>query len=254
MSLPNCDVPEVALQWILQYSCTSNVELAIFSNVNRSWRSVAYNVVKLMLTTAVTEELQDPIYRNEVEHHPLPNVINRSEKVNKFQYLSSLMLPDMAFEIVRKSLQMYTATGKSANDRNDSKTLGASTAFCLAWFHPKGIKMQTINLAEEEEDISSTSSSDDSSSEEDEWIYEEEEVRHFPGRNKKNGLYHNQKLSLHSKAPRSINPPLDNSKQQPEHNSQLKTCSYEWQGYRHATEVLKPFSYSTAFIRVRTRE
>ena len=197
---------------------------------------------------AVTEELQDPIYGTIVTPHLFSNVSNRSKKFRDFKNLSSLLLPDMAFEIVRKTLQRYTG-----NSENYTKILGMSTSFCLAWFHPKGIKMQTVNLAEEEEEISSTSSSDDSSSDEDEWIYEEKEIRHFSGRNKKNGQYYNHRLSLNTKGPRSMNLPVEENKQQPEQNALLKTCSYEWQGYRHATEVLKPFTYSTAFIRVRTR-
>ena len=248
MSPSTLQVPEVALQWILQYSCTSNLDLARFSNVNRFWRSVAYELLKDILTKVLQKELQDPIYQNVMKTPSGPIVNKLMMDMSDFRTLSSLLLPDMAIEIVRTSLQKCTKSiANSSKDRCVS-AFGSSTDFCLAWFHPKGIKIQTVNLAEEEEEISSTSSSDDSSSDE-EWDYEEEvDRRNSSGKSKVNGLYHHPKIPLCSLRLRHLQ--SDKSKQQLEEKSQLKTCSYEWQGYRHATEVLKPFGYSTSFIRV----
>jgi len=178
-------VPGVALQWILNYSCSSNTDLATLTNVCRPWREITLEYLKGHFD-ATLEGPQQKI-------HPL----------------QGLLLPDMALEIAKRRMTGMKMPSHLLEQESD--------AFCLAWFHPRGIKIRTVDLAENFEDSSSSSSDED-----------KDEMLSYKFHLKKA----TRKLKTRGKM-----------------SSEFKTTAEEWQGYRNATDVLFPFGYSTAFVR-----
>lgn len=111
---------DVLLQWLLENSTVSNVELAHLSNVSRRWR---YATKRAILEQAI-----------------------------KFECTSRLLLlPSMVRFIAR--------TNDSDEHKSDIGGASCSLeTFCAAWFHPECIQEQLISLhsksaAEEEEEI-----------------------------------------------------------------------------------------------------
>ncbi|GFH51280.1 hypothetical protein CTEN210_07756 [Chaetoceros tenuissimus] len=172
---------QIALSWVLNNNGLNNTELAILSNVSVEWRNVVLSEMK--------HTLQSLVYENHVSN------------------LKNLLLPDMGFEIVKRRLAEKNITNQIV--RNDSDS------FCLAWFHPRGIKIKTLDVAE---DFDESSSSDDD-----------------------NGVV-NFKSHLRNATSRLKNRKIKAS-------SEFKTVADEWQGYRNAMDILIPFGYATAFVR-----
>lgn len=182
----NSSVPNIALQWILNSSISNNSDLAILSNVCRQWRQNVLEYLKEGFAAAL-------------EGQP------------KYNALNGLFLPDMAFEIAKRRLIAMKMASPLLEQESD--------AFCLAWFHPRGIKIKTVDLAENYEE---SSSSDDEN--------ENEKMMSYK--------FHLKKATKRLKG-----------KSRRKMTSEFKTVAEEWQGYRNATDVLHPFGYATVFVR-----
>lgn len=179
-------IPNIALQWVLSCSVSNNSDLAILSNVCKQWRQNVLEYLKEGFAAAL-------------EGRP------------KYNALKGLFLPDMAFEIAKRRLIALKMASPLLEQESD--------AFCLAWFHPRGIKIKTVDLAENYEESSSSDDDDDN-----------EKTMSYKFHLKKG----TKRLSGKSRSKMS---------------SEFKTVAEEWQGYRNATDVLYPFGYATAFVR-----
>jgi len=194
------DGEKVALTWFLHNACTSNVELAVVSNVCRSWRDVASVTVASEAVALATGEKKTPeLAAGEEDNGTKSTEANRTLINHSFSSIRRLLITDMARELVvrqhqnnEKQSSKDTATTSATQDHNKEGN------FCLAWFAPSGIQTISVSLGE----------NDANDAEED----------------RKSGR--GRKVS----AGRNV------------------TCCSEWRGYRHATEVLAPFGYSTDFI------
>lgn len=186
LTVVNSTVPDVALEWILNWSCSSNTYLATMSNVCRQWRNIILEYLKGHFDAALEG----------------PRTMTRNP-------LKGLLLPDMALEIAKRRLTGMKCSSLLLQQESD--------AFCLAWFHPRGIKVRTVDVAENFEESSSSSSEGDK----DEMLSYKFHLKKASRKLKKRG-----KMSL-----------------------EFKTVAEEWQGYRNATDVLFPFGYATAFVR-----
>ncbi len=251
-------VPDIAIQWIVKYSCDTNSNLAAVSNVNRHWRSLVCEEVGAFLRGVHDNLISSPpatgnnnsnstrnrhskINSKESEQSQLqskqrsPSLSNNNNSnsnsnsnnytCDEYKHISNLLLPNMAIEVLRRSRSDYTRSAAA---------LDASSSFCLSWFPPEGIKVQPVNLNEcySDEDIFS---SDSSSSDDDENC----EINFYRQRlHQKANMNMNMNMNMHNKSGGRV-------------NDDDVPCSNEWQGYRGAMDVLLPLGYSTAFVQVR---
>ncbi len=208
-------VPQVSLLWFLAYSCTSNSDLASLSNVNKWWRQVTLK----FLRDAFRAEVQLRDY-DKYDH-------------NEYSQVLKLLLPDMALEIAKRRLSSMRYTSPFVSQE--------SSSFCLAWFHPKGIKIKSIDLTENYDDDMSASSS---------------AMSIFGSTGTGGGVSADtgaESLSAHLKSLRQATQRIRNAqglaRRRSKEEKTLCTVTDEWQGYQNATDVLHPFGYSTAFVR-----
>ena len=161
---------------IFQYYCTSNVDLAVFTNVNRRWRAVVLKYLKDGFKMAIEGRQSDRIY--------------------------DLLLPDMGLDIVKRRLGAMKLSPLVQRE---------SPLFCLAWFHPRGIKIQSLDLSQTF-DVNN----------------------HFEI---------DENYKKHLRKATNVLKKGSNTK------SVRQAVTDEWQGYQDATDVLLPFGYATAFVR-----
>ena len=108
--------------------------------------------------------------------------------------------------------ELVIRQGKYIN--SDDKRVGSTDGnFCLAWFAPSGIQITSVSIDDEEKNLDS-----------DEFKFDFAQKETKTSRKKSSGKNNNNSVS----------------------------CCREWRGYRHATEVLTPFGYTTSFVRVRS--
>jgi hypothetical protein len=176
-------VTDIAVFWILEHCSLSNFQLAVMSNVCKKWREI--------VTFHLKKHFQESLCSSRVNNN----------------YIRRLLLPDMALEIGKRRLMAMGMTCPSLELD--------SPCFCVAWFHPRGIKIKTVDLSETFND----------SSEED----------------KNEGLF-TYKAHLRKIREEKI-------QQKSKSSSEFKTVADEWQGYQNAMDVLLPLGYSTAFVR-----
>lgn len=179
-------VPDIAVHWMLDNGIMNNVQLAAISNVCRKWR----DIVSFSLKKALEETVNDSSLRKDNMH--------------------GLLLPDMALEIVKRRLVSMGVESPALLEMD-------SPCFCVAWFHPRGIKIKTVDLSETLDD---GSSSDDS-----------EKCEGIMSYN--NYLRKTRERFLHK----------------PKTSSEFKTVADEWQGYQNAMDILLPLGYCTVFVR-----
>ena len=198
-------VPDVSIKWILQYNCTSNVDLATLSNVNRRWRHMTLKYIQDVLKSVIEEEQEQEQEQKEEQE---------SSGVMSYPILG-LLLPDMAVEIAKRRLVSMNFTTSFLSRQ--------SSAFCLAWFSPGGIRLRTIDLSE---NLADDNDNDYSSSSTCDIATRLKQLRQATHR-----LKSNRSMTKMTKK-----------------SSNLQTVTDEWQGYQNATDVLKPFGYATAFV------
>ena len=202
-------IPDVAIQWIVQYSCETNSNLAAVSNVNRKWRALAHAVIRDMLSSVIDSS------KTSIDS----DVSESRISLTQYKYLSRLLLPEMALEIIRK----FHTTKQTDFLKNQNEA-----SFCLAWFPPEGIQVQKINVdAYSDEELFSSDGSDEFGKSSDD---DNEEMAFYRERLQQRA---NELKSGHF------------------NNGFITSCSHEWQGYRDAINVLAPLGFSTMFIQVR---
>lgn len=219
----------IALTWFLHNACTSNVELAIVSNVCRRWREVAAMAVvavvaadgngngngggrKIIDAPSLTSEPSLQFASSTMSIHPLHS-----------SCIQRLLISDMARELVvvayRQAKQCKQDksqnSGKQLTGRGNTNTEEGN--FCLAWFAPSGI--QTISV-----------SVDDGADDEIDCIEE------------------NNPPEFNERGKHKLNEKQTNGRKKDKTGNHVICCP-EWRGYRHATEVLFPFGYATCFIK-----
>jgi len=224
-------VPLVSLHWFLQYHCTSNSELASLSNVNRRWRQITLKYLKDSFKAKVEEAFE--IGRDaDVDKDTSHTCSTRNMNTSTCSYPSAilqLLLPDMALEIAKRRLASMNSCSPFVSQD--------SSAFCLAWFHPKGIKLRTIDLSENSYDENENSISSSAG------VGVGGTVTDLAA-----SLKHLKQATQRLKSG-SVSASGSALKSKQNNNLHLQTVTDEWQGYRNATDVLRPFGYSTAFVK-----
>jgi hypothetical protein len=117
------NVPNVAIKWLLDNSCTSNVQLAIISNVCRGWRQIVIDAV-------ASEALEMADSKTSKNH-------KRNDST-----LRGLIVVDMARSLVMRQRGLV-----------DTDTDGS---FCLAWFAPSGIQLSSVLLDDDSDESDET--------------------------------------------------------------------------------------------------
>ena len=270
-------LPRIAISWILRNDCTSNVQLAVMSNVCLSWREVALEVVAMEAfamanvvarktralpsarASSSSLEMTDQAEKDAMEESSGASIANPLPNTSLFP-IRNLLITDMAREMVVRQNWFYHNKELTA-DRLSSATASATVAssvvpaqdeprhylesnniegnFCLAWFAPSGIQITSVPVAEVEEE--STSDNGGHSFKYD-FASGVTSTDNLGGDslmgNGMNGQQRQQRL-LRKCSSVSAGQTVN------------VACSHEWRGYRHAAEVLVPLGYATDFIRVR---
>ena len=145
----------------------------------------------------------------------------------KLPSISKLLLPDMTLEIAKRRLTKMHATTPLIHQQPGE--------FCLAWLHPRGIKIRTIDLADDldadHHNDSSADSEDDADA--DAALSYKIHLKQHASRLKARCMPRAHRLRVRA----------------PSAASELQTVTDEWQGYQNAMDVLLPFGYSTVFVR-----
>lgn len=226
-------VPDIAIRWVLQYSCTSNYNLAALSNVNRYWRSVVASVLENFLDAAVAAGEMETNTNGNICKNVNGESLSRVNSIPpEYHHLSNLLLPEMTLEILRRcrgKVECSSNSNRNSSNSNRNRTNDRSTAlspsFCLAWFPPTGIKVHPVNLNRFSDEELSSSNSD--SSEED----ENDEINFYRQR-----LYHQRANAIQNR--------ISNNE------DVFENCCIEWTGYRNAIDILSPLEYSPMFVKV----
>jgi len=245
--------PDVAIRWILKYSCTTNSNLAVISNINKHCRAVTCDVIEEMLKAAQNQNLSSSptqITTKQLIQQKEEEEIKGNQKVvvtpsfSEYKHLSALLLPEMTLEILRQAKNNNNSRS-SANTVTPNSMIPPSSLFCLAWFHPTGIQIQSIdtNAQSDDEDHNCLSSSSSSSS----------SSKHN-GNEEFGGEYRHELWECRQKLQQNISrraQVLNNSGVIRGLNTNYElaqNCSNEWRGYRNAMDVLLPLGYKTYFV------
>ena len=232
----------IIVRWMTLY-CSSNSELATLSNVSRSWRKI------------VSETLI--------------NLHNRSESDPKQYPVEHLLLPCMAQDLSnRRRNQLVSSNGGDAesNKRNNDE----NSTFCLAWFAPKGIQLDSICLNDDSSSDSSTSSQyQESNTNGLKYNRDDEIVTRFSNTRKNWKTLNSAAKSAYASSPlrsssnhgrtvdmknrsRRFGMALGSDKEMKSNNaSTRRTIAKAWLGYKNAMDVLIPFGYTNDLVRVR---
>ena len=213
----------IFLQW-MTFNCGSNSELAILSNVCKAWRKIVFKAL--------------------------------CRSIKKKSPVSSLLLPCMVQELIAGRTSNAAAMNSTDNESGcaqiSSPAVEDRSTFCLAWFPPKGIQIDSVTVGD---DSSISSNSGD-----------EGNLFAHHGHNKTN-----RKMMVSGNISSFVSPPL----KLPTHgfsrrmgmgmgstfndaggganssiDSRRQTVAKAWYGYKDATDVLIPFGYTNDFVTV----
>mmetsp|Transcript_13716 Transcript_13716/g.19607 ORF Transcript_13716/g.19607 Transcript_13716/m.19607 type:complete len:768 (+) Transcript_13716:189-2492(+) len=240
---PNITIPDAVIDWIIHSSCDSSVELATLSNINRKWRARLCECIKNLLINF------DIWIRDEVDYSAGPQI----KAMQKYHDLSGLLLPDMAFEIIRRGKRICNKE-KYDDDRHlrEKGDEYASRNYCLAWFAPKGIQIQAVKINEKIDHEITSRSEIGSANERNSFKkftpsgaasdgISDQETDH----RKDNGIGEGySRISTFEKDDKYCEEIADARKE-----LIIQTCCKEWKGYTNALDILIPFGYSTAFVK-----
>jgi hypothetical protein len=236
--------PLVAIRWIIKYNTISNVELATLSNVCRQWRR--------MVARCILEE-----YEEKEEDNNDTDMNTAEPHVDRPLPFQSLLLPSMIRE-----LRSRRTSHINLSAMNVSQTLPCiDDTYCVAWFHPEGIEfMQLPFEGDSNSDAERSFSTGCYASMQVGDHQMEEDESYFPMSCEDNGKI-GTPWSRSGSGRRSRSPPPirgfqnrnagsgKQSRNQPSHEKQLVSCVYQWNGYGQAVDILRPFGYSSLFIR-----
>ena len=136
------DTEKIVVSWFLDNACTSNSELAIISDVCKSWRNITVNHIA---TEAVKLAAADSDISNEDKE-------GNNTSLSKPSCTHQLIITDMARELVTKH----------QHDNNDKRKINTDGNFCLAWFAPSGIQTVPVPLNNDEDSTTSEEEESDS--------------------------------------------------------------------------------------------
>ncbi len=222
----------IALTWFLHNACTSNVELAVVSNVCRRWREVAAMAVVAVVAADGNGNVNGGgriiIDAPSLTSAPLLQYQYTSSTMSirplPYSCIQRLLITDMARELFVVAYRQAKQCKQDKSQTSSKQLMGRGNTnteegnFCLAWFAPSGI--QTISV-----------SVDDGDDDEIDCIEE------------------NNPPGLNERGKHNLNEQQTNGMKKDKTGGHVICCP-EWRGYRHATEVLLPFGYATCFIKV----
>lgn len=157
-------VPDAAIKWIA-LNCPSDTDLAKLSNVSRRWRNVIGDAIISLVfevdhgPAVEVSDVKNTIDPKEVDRttaSPPSANLSQLETCTKIPFLVSLLLPSMLIEQIRVSSFGANPTEKVESKSHHSKRRACRTNtnngkhsfvrenFCLAWFHPMGIKIANL--------------------------------------------------------------------------------------------------------------
>ena len=223
-------VPLVAVQWVVSNAST-NVELATLSNVSRRWREI---VAQCIVDVASLER-----YKRRPLAPPSPSTF------------SNLLLPSM----IRHFYSSHSHSTPSQPEKQQHQEKEQEETYCVAWFHPDGIKFKQLSLVNishengeifQQQDhgvaIIDPKTATTTRTVTDEAINASTEDHKFLFTEKNSRL--NQKHAA-STLPMS-SPAKDNIM------DWGRSVMYQWDGYSEAIDVLGPFGYTRSLLRVST--
>ena len=220
-------VPQPAVRWIV-YNAFTNVELAALSNVSRRWREIVAQCV----VGAVILEDDERISRAQ----PPPLTFTR------------LLLPSL----IRNIYTSYSNfPSPQPGGQKKPKKEEYEETYCVAWFHPDGIRFKQIlqnpspEMCEEggqqEYEIAP--------------MHLETTVRKL-GTDEVIGIHTGDQKSIVTKIDSRLNQTIAASKlhvSSPAEDNMMNQWSsilYQWDGYSEAIDVLQPFGYSRSLLQV----
>jgi hypothetical protein len=127
-------LPRAAMQWILQHSVASNVELARLTNVCRAWRM---QVEAVLLETIIQDDTDDDDTNTNNTTNHVPS------------RLGSLLLPCMLQHQQRQLSASFSSSTSGSYSSAHTTTINntiAEETFCAAWFPPSGIQVVRVPL------------------------------------------------------------------------------------------------------------
>lgn len=215
------DGQKVAITWFLRNACASNAQLAVVSNVCRRWRQFAVGVVASEAVALADGKREPSKISSAVEEGNAvePNEVDTTS-ANKpsFSSIRRLLITDMARELLARQHQEQNQSNGNAATTTTSATQNEHTMH----LHDNAEGNFCLAwFAPSGIKTISVSLGDD--------VDDDDE-----GMNDQTTTTQNHQ----NRRGRKVN------------TGRSVTCCTEWRGYRHATEVLIPFGFSTNFIRV----
>lgn len=198
------DLPVIAIRWLIR-NAENNAELATLSNVCRSWRDIAVEVV--------LEQAENSLKDSGINH----------------DISTLLLLPSMITCLLRSG---------EADTR-------IPEMFCIAWFDPSGLLTRAVPLSADYSDEEDNDDDGDGLLSSEPFApqggpsyagSEEEGSRRRRGRSRSPAPL----LAAVGGGVRRVETPT----------KQQARCLYQWNGYREAIDVLRPFGYSQIFVQV----
>jgi hypothetical protein len=119
-------------------------------------------------------------------------------------------------------------------------------SFCIAWFHPDGMEIKQLSLdaADASDDESETEHADSMWPGDHRHDHSPEPFAPSGGSNRRNRVRSGSPTPLFA----AVGDGLKKLQTATEHVS----CMYQWNGYKEAMDILKPFGYARRFVEVST--
>mmetsp|Transcript_13388 Transcript_13388/g.37702 ORF Transcript_13388/g.37702 Transcript_13388/m.37702 type:complete len:703 (-) Transcript_13388:226-2334(-) len=221
-----CGVPSVALRWIVSNTFT-NVELAVLSNVSRGWREI------------VAQCIVDVASQEGDEAEP-----------SAPQTFTRLLLPSIIREFHSSREDIRTMSSKSEEEKNEVEQRQQDETYCVAWFHPDGMKFEQLSIVKPSPDSFGGQPPEDGAPPSSETLVTTKTSigeGTDPSANNHKFLFtkNNSRLDQTSAA-------LTRPESCPASENIVDwgtSVLYQWNGYSEAIDVLSPFGYSRSFLR-----
>jgi hypothetical protein len=207
------EIPDIAIEWLLAHAA-NNVELATLSNVCRKWRKLAVIVVLEQGRKALANE----------NNKARSDQSSDGNSDGNGKACNLLLLPSMVRHLLceKRSMDFDVET------------------FCIAWFHPEGMQVTRVSV----------DNIDDS---EEEYMASPEPFAPSGGPSYAGSEEEGKGSSrrkARSKSPTPVLRAVGVGLERLEAPSKQVSCLYQWNGYQDAVDVLRPFGYAPAFVKV----
>ena len=219
-------VPLVAVRWAV-YEAFTNVELATLSKVSRSWREI--------VAQCIIDAVSPKGDKKKLLEQPPPSTFTR------------LLLPS----IIRHFYASHSDF-RSTPHQEEKQEEEVDETYCVAWFHPDGIKFKQLSL------VNTTLETCDEDRDQDYDVHQiDSEVTTMKtvpdekieaSRNDHKFLFTKSNSPLNQTSAASSLPMSS-----PARDNIMDwggSILYQWDGYTEAIDVLGPFGYSNSLLRV----